>query len=205
MPKNIEVEIRGQLTKEKLEELKEKFSREGKKLTEKDRVIIAYSNFLPGSIENQTTDIRLRATNGVPEIIIKLGQWGGSDQREEISAFAQPGQFDSLVQIFKVLDLTKGMLCQRKIDVFEYQGVEFALVGVPNGHSYYFEAEKMVDENDDKDQATQEILNVCQNLGLQAFSQQEFFDYIHKLNKEINELFDADTCPKDYFKTRFGI
>jgi len=204
MQKNIEIEIRGPLSKAKFDELADKFSREGKIICEKDRILIDYSTFLPGSIEERKKDIRLRVTNGVPEIIIKLGSWGGSDQREEISVLTQPGQFDSLVQIFKALGLNKGMLCQRKSKVFEYQDIEFALVEVPN-HSYYFEAEKMVDENENKNSVTQEITNLCQSLGLRVFSQKDFFDYIHQLNNEVNEIFDSSISPKDYFKSRFNL
>ncbi len=198
---NIEIEIRGPITKKEYDDLIFKFEKEGKKTGEKDRVLIDYST---GEIENRKKDIRLRDTNGIPEIMIKLGAWGATDQREEISVLAQPKQFDSLVKAFAALGYKKGVLCHRKTKVFEYQGIEFALVEVPN-HSYYFEAEKMVDENEDKDKATQEILSVCQDLGLRSFGKKEFFDYIRQLNDEANEIFEAEKQPKDYFKNRFNI
>lgn len=201
---NIEVEIRGPISKNDYDNLIAKFEKDGKKIGEKDRILIDYSTFLPGGVENREKDIRLRSTNGIPEIMIKLGAWGGTDQREEISVLGQTGQFDAMVKAFAVLGYEKGMLCHRKTKVFEYQDIEFALVEVP-GHSYYFEAEKMVEDTEDKDKITQEILSVCQNLGLSAFNQKEFFDYIHQLNSETNEIFEFDKYPKDYFKKTFNI
>jgi len=89
MNKNIEIGIRGQLSKEKFEELIKLFEVEGKKITEKDRVLIDYSTFLEGGVENRRKDIRLRVTNGIPEIIVKIGEWGGAEHRKELSVLAK--------------------------------------------------------------------------------------------------------------------
>lgn len=204
MDKNIEIEIRGPLSKEKFNSLVSFFDKEGKKLTEKDRVLIDYSTFLEGGVENRNKDIRLRVTNGIPEIIVKLGKWGGSDQRKELSVLTNPNSFDTLVEIFGELGFVKGMLCARKSKVYEYKGVEFALVEVPN-HSYYYEAEKMAHENESAEQITEEIKKVCSDLQLEMFDQKTFFEYINTLNKEANEVFDYTAHSQNYFKNRFGL
>ena len=54
------------------------------------------------------------------------------------------------------------MLCVRKSKVYEYEGIEFALVEVP-GHSYYYEAEKMAHENED----AEKIIKFSKNKKLQ--------------------------------------
>src|SRR3989344_8782456 len=100
MDKNIEIEIRGPLSKEKFDNLVSLFEVEGKKITEKDRVLIDYSTFLEGGVENRQKDIRLRVTNGVPEVVVKIGKWGGSEHRKELSVFTKAGDFDTLVEIF---------------------------------------------------------------------------------------------------------
>ncbi len=204
MEKNIEIEVRGPLSKEKFESLVDLFEKDGKKTAEKDRILIDYSTFLEGGVENRKKDIRLRVTNGVPEIIVKIGEWGGTDQRKELAVFTKPGSFDTLVEIFAMLGFSKGVLCVRKSKVYEYKGIEFALVEVP-GHSYYFEAEKMAGENDDVNKITEEIKQVCKDLNLEMFDQQQFFDYINTLNKEANEIFDYQTYTPNYFKNRFGL
>jgi predicted adenylyl cyclase CyaB len=202
--KNIEIEIRGPMIKEKFVDLARLFEIKGKKIVDKNRVLIDYSSSLEGGIENRHKDIRLRVTNGIPEIIVKLGKWGGIDQRREISVLAKKGEFDALVEIFGELGFRKGVLCVRNSKVYEYKGIEFALVEVP-GHSYYYEAEKMASEKEDTSEITDEIVGVCKDLGLETFSQKQFFEYINKLNKEANEIFDYQTYIPNYFKDRFGL
>ncbi len=203
MDRNIEIEIRGPLTKENFDSLVDLFEREGKKIAEKDRVLIDYSTFLEGGVEKRKKDIRLRVTNGNPEIVLKIGEWGGAENRKELSVFTK-SDFDTLVEMFGELGFVKGMLCVRKSKVYEYQGIEFSLVEVP-GHSYYYEAEKMTLLSDNHAKITEEIQAVCKKLGLEIFNQKQFFDYINRLNKEANEIFDYNTYTPGYFKNRFGV
>ncbi len=202
MDKNIEIEVRGPLPAEKIEGLIGLLEKEGKKITDKDRVFIDYSTFLEGGVEDRKKDIRLRSTNGIPEIIVKIGEWSGTEQRKELSFFGKPDQFDNLVEIFAALGFRKGMLCVRKSRVYEYKGIEFALVEVPN-HSYYYEAEKMAGADEDGEKITEEIQKVCSELGLEMFDKKSFFEYIHKLNDEANEVFDYAEYTPNYFKNRF--
>jgi adenylate cyclase class IV len=204
MDKNIEIEIRGPLSKEEFDNLVKLFEVEGEKTSEKDRVLIDYSTFLEGGIEKRKKDIRLRVTNGVPEIIVKVGEWGGTEQRKELSAFTKPGEFDTLVEIFGELGFIKGILCVRKSKVYEYKGIEFALVEVP-GHSYYYEAEKMATNKENGDNLIKEIENVCKELKLSIFDKKQFFEYVNKLNKEANEVFDYRNYTSNYFKNRFNL
>jgi predicted adenylyl cyclase CyaB len=204
MDKKIEVEIRGPLSKEKFENLISFFESKGKKIMDKNRVLIDYSTFLEGGIKNRQKDIRLRVTNGIPEIIVKIGGWGGVEHRKELSVFTKPGEFDTLVEIFAALGFGKGALCVRKSKVYEYKDIEFALVEVP-GHSYYYEAEKMTDEKEDADKIISEIKNVCKELGLEVFDKKQFFEYVELLNKEANEVFDYVTYTPNYFKNRFSL
>lgn len=204
MDKNIEIEIRGPLSKKEFDSLVKFFEKKGKKKSEKDRVLIDYSTFLKGGVENRKKDIRLRVTNGIPEIIVKFGEWGGSEQRKELSAFTKPGEFDTLVEIFGELGFRKGMLCVRKSKVYDYKDIEFALVEVP-GHSYYYEAEKMATDGENGDKMIRQIKNVCKDLKLKVFNKKQFFEYIAKLNKESNEIFDYKNHTPNYFKNRFNL
>lgn len=204
MTKNIEVEVRGQLTAEEYERISSLLERKGEKKTEKHRLLIDYSTFLPGGIEKRTKDIRVRVTNGQPEIVLKLGSWGGTESRKELSVHPREGEFDTLVEIFGHLGYEKGILAVRNSRVYDYRGIEFALVEVP-GHSYYFEAEKMAHEHDDADAVLAELTSTCESLGLTVFSKEAFFDYIHVLNKEANDVFDFTTYTPGDFKKKFGV
>ncbi len=204
MKKNIEVETRGPLSKKEFQALVRFFSKHGVKKAEKDRVLIDYSTFLKGGVRNRQKDIRLRVTNNIPEIIIKVGKWGEKEQRKEIGIFTERGTFDTLVEIFGEIGLTKGMLCVRKSKVFDYKGIEFALVEVP-GHSYYYEAEKMAVGNKNLNKITEEVEKVCRDLGLKIFNKNEFFAYVVKLNKQANEVFEYKKYKYNYFKKRFNL
>ena len=201
MSKDIEVEISGPLSKEKNAELMEFFGKNGKKTNVKHRVLIDYSTFLGDGLRNRKKDIRLRITNGNPEIIVKLGDWNSSNHRKELSVFTEAGSFDRLVQIYAALGYEKGMLCERTTQVYEYNGIEFALVEVP-GHSFHYEAEIMSDEGS-VEEACAHIEEVCKELGLEIFTDQGYMDYIETLNKEANEVFDFKDYTEDYFENRY--
>ncbi len=156
-------------------------------------------------VKNIETDIRVRTTNGVPEIIIKLGGWGGVDEsRKELSVVGRKGEFDKMIQMMAALGHKQGIVAIRKGKIYDYKGIEFSLVEVPN-HSYYFEAEKMVSDEAEKKIAIKEIMKICGELKLETLTQQGFFDYIHELNTKVNEQFDYKNYEENYFAKRFGI
>ncbi len=204
MEKDIEIEIRGPLCRGEFDKLVRFLGVRGEKTAEKERVLIDYSTFLEGGLRERKKDIRLRVTNGIPEIIVKIGRWGEGERRRELSVTAGRGEFDKLVEIFGALGFQKGILATRRSKVFEYRGIEFALVEVPN-HSYYYEAEKMASKNEDADTITEEITGVCKELGLAIFSREQFFQYIDQLNREANEVFDYTKYTPGYFRNRFKL
>ncbi len=205
MKRDIEVEVRGLLTKSDFYKTKDFLEVNGVLKDQKRRILIDYSTFLPEEgIRDRKKDIRVRVTNGIPEIIIKLGSWGGSESRQELSFKGAEGSFDTLVQIFGHLGLKKGILAERKTLAYEYKEIEFALVEVP-GHSYYFEAERMAHSEDDFVKVEKEILNVCDELGLSVLSKDGFFEYIDVLNKEANDIFNFETSDDDFFEKMHNV
>lgn len=204
MSKTIEVEMRGKLDSSAIPELVEKILSNGEFVQRKERVLIDYSTCLPEQgIEGRKLDIRLRNTNKLSEIILKTGAWGGSDARREYSVKTNDS-FDTLVQIYKLLGLSKGVLCVRNIDVYTYKGVEIALVEVPE-HSYFFEAEIELAETEGTEKAQATLKEVLDELGLVTYTDAEYFAYIELLNKEANTIFDANQESETYFKDTFGI
>ena len=205
MAKNFEIELRGPLSSDAFNRLNDFLSKNGVLKEKRNRILIDYSTFLPDQgIKERTKDIRLRVTNKKPEIIIKVGNWGGSDHREELSVFAEEGSFDTLVKSFHVLGYSKGVLCVRNSSIYTYKDIEFAVVEVPE-HSYYFEAEKIVNSEPEKEEALHDIHAVCAELGLHFFDDANFFTYIETLNKEANEIFDFKNYTEGYFKARFDL
>lgn len=201
MTKNIEVEYSGPLTSKQAKDLMAFFDEHGEKVTTKHRVLIDYSTFLGDGLKHRKKDIRLRVTNGNPEIIVKLGDWTSSNHRKELSVFTESGSFDTLVQIYAALGYRKGMLCERTTEVYNYDGIEFAIVAVPSD-SFHFEAEIMSDENGIKF-ARNHIQEVCKKLGLEIFTNEDYIAYVERLNKEANEVFDFENYTENYFEDRY--
>jgi len=199
--KNIEVEIRGPLTKGDYFRLEKFLKKNGRFVQKKDRVLIDYSS---ESLESRENDIRLRVTNKIPEIVIKTGKLGGSDERQELSVLTKKDTFDNLVKIFAALGLKRGILCVRKGNIYKYKDIEFSVVEVP-GHSFYFEVEKLIRSDEDKEAAKLDLLKMCKQLKLKIFSDKTLFLYLRKLNSEANETFDFKNYKDNYFKQRFNL
>ncbi|MFA6519991.1 MAG: hypothetical protein WCT44_00080 [Candidatus Paceibacterota bacterium] len=205
MNKDIEVEVRGVLNEDKYNNAKNLFKEKAVFKENKDRILIDYSTFLEGQgIRDRQKDIRVRVTNGIPEVVVKLGSWGGSESRRELSFKGKEGEFETLVEIFGQLGFTKGTLAKRDAIVYDYKNVEFALVKTPGGH-YYFEAEKMAHGQEDFAKVENEIREVCQELGLNVIDKEGFFKFIDELNKTDNQIFDFGDFKVNYFKDKFGV
>ncbi len=199
----IEVELRGPMTRDCYERTKEFLEKHGSFIKQKKRLLIDYTTCRDeNSIVDRTSDIRLRVTNGTPEIIIKLGRWGGAEHREELSLLGHPGEFEKMVKMYAALGYTRGVLAIRSSRVYTYRGIEFALVEVP-GHSYYFEAEIMVSPQDNMKEVQENIRSVCTALNLSLFDDQAFFEYIATLNNEANEIFDFTQFREGYFEEKY--
>lgn len=201
--KNIEVEVRGPLTETQYKSLMKKFEKEGEFIEDKNRTAICYPDPQTGSlVEDCNIDIRVRNTNGTPELIVKQGKWGAVDEsRREFSLIGKEGQFNEMIEMLALMGFDKGVAVVRRGKVFKYQGVEFSLVEVP-GHSFFFEAEIMTGEGEKK-KALKEIVDLCRTLGLELFSEQGFYDYINVLNKEANKEFTFEDFSKTYFEDNF--
>lgn len=201
--KNIEIEFRGPLSKDEFTKLDKFLKQEGHFKLNKERILIDYSTFISTEgLKGRVNDIRLRVTNKIPEIIVKIGKMSEAESRKEISILANRGDFDKLVQVFAALGFTKGMLCVRRSRVYMYKNIEFSLVEVPN-HSFYFEAERLISSIRNKEQAQRDIRKVCKRLNLRLFNDKTLFSYIRKLNKEANEVFNFKNYKENYFKDRF--
>ena len=205
MKKNIEVEVRGVLDKDQYNKTKKLFKKIASFKENKNRILIDYSTFLPGEgIRDRQKDIRVRVTNGIPEIVVKLGSWGGSESRRELSFKGKEGDFETLVEIFGQLGFIKGTLAKRDALVFNYKDIEFALVKTPGQH-YYFEAEKMAHKEENFAKVENEIRKVCKELELETVDKEGFFQFIDELNKTDNSIFEFKDYKEDYFKDKFGI
>lgn len=201
---HIEVEVRGEISKEKFDELTNLFKQEGEFVERKERVLIDYSTSLPSQgIEGRTLDIRLRSTNGKAEIVVKKGSWGGSDARVESIARLAEGEFSSAVHAFALMGYTQGMVCHVINNVFVYQDIEFVLR--EQGPYFVVEAELLATDQAGADIARARLEEVCTILGIELFDDTAFYAFIEKVNTEVNNVYDFEKDGADYFRKRFNI
>lgn len=201
----IEVEVRGMI-KESFDEFVSRFRKIAEFKGEKQRISFVYfkhdMNVNAREILDYPIDLRLRVTNKKAEIIIKYGKWGGSDSREEYSVPIKLEDFESAVSLLKCLGWHKGLVAKTHTFVFEYKGIEFALVKY-HDKEHYFEGEKMVRDKKDIEKEKNKIISVCKELGLSLFGENDFIDYINHLNGNINHHFDFEKKDFSYWKGKF--
>jgi predicted adenylyl cyclase CyaB len=187
---DFEIELRGRLTSDKYQQIKIFLDKNGKFKGEKSRVFYDYSTFIPGEgLRGRTKDFRVRETNGQPEVILKLGNWQGSDRREELSVLTEKNSTERLLKIFGEMGFTKAIKGNRHAVVYDYNDIELSLIEVP-GHSYYFEAEIVAPADSDHDEVHKRIQDELDKLGLVPFGEDEFHEYIDQLNSESNEVYE---------------
>ncbi len=192
MIKKIEVEVRGPLSRKEYQDLQKVLLVEGELLSEKKRMLIDYSVFIPKQgIRNRDLDIRLRITNDESEVVIKKGAWKASDSREEVVVKLQKGEFGNMVKAYAALGYKKGVIAKNEYKIYKYKDIEFKLVYVPE-FEYFFEAEIGCQENEDTKNAREVIGQICNELNLKYYSDEEWFDFIERQNKAVNKVFDFD-------------
>lgn len=188
----IEVEHRGRLTSKKYEELLSFFNTEAKYIGEKKRFSIIYATSKKSVREDKDNpiDLKLRITNGQPEIALKYGKWSGNDARKEFGFHIDPDQYDDFVEFLKILGYSRAVLMANAKKDYLYKDIEFSLVEVPDW-GYYFEAEVLTDE-DKVDEANETISKEINKLGLKVLDEEDFYDLLDELNNRpgcrLNEI-----------------
>jgi adenylate cyclase class IV len=194
--KTIEVELRGPLNNESYFTLLNLLKSKGSFVSKQNRFLLDYSTFLEG-IGERKLDVRIRVTNGKVEIIIKKGKFGGTS-REEVSIFPEGGNFDSSLKLMSLLGYNKAVACNRGIERYLFDGVEFAIQDVNDFnkegivHSRFFEAEIMCSDENEKNIAVEKVQKLLSSINLNEFSEQEWNEYVKVMNNEANGVFDYE-------------
>ena len=178
----VEVEHRGRLSQERFLELKEYFSKNAKFIGRKKRFSIIYvtSEDFVREVKDDPVDLKLRITNGKPEVALKYGKWSGKDARREFEFKIEKEQFIDFAEFLKILGYKKAVLMANTKYDYLYKGTTLSLVEVPDwGH--YFEAEILVDENKIVS-ADQKVEKILSHLKLKVLNEEEFFELLDEFN-----------------------
>lgn len=177
-----EIELRGSLTPGQCTKLEQFLEKNGKLIKEYKRAQWCF-----GLSHDKKIDLRIKDTNGDHEFSLKVGKLGNKNRKEISVPFPEENMGQAL-EMLKFLGHREGVTFIRNARIFEYKGIEWALVEVP-GHSYYFEAEKLVNSKSEGTAAEKEIRQVSEELNLKVFTSKQTVDYIKILDLEANKVF----------------
>ncbi|MGC9049253.1 MAG: CYTH domain-containing protein, partial [Patescibacteria group bacterium] len=174
---DIEVEIRGPLTKKQFQNLKKFLTKNGKLIGRKSRLSLMYfRKQVPknvNAIKNDPVDLRLRITDGQATMVMKYGQWAGSDTRKEFEFPIEKNKFGQAIEFLKALGWTKTVVYATDASIYKYREVEFAVVEI-KGYGYVYEAEIMVKNKKEISAARKKIKTLCSKIGLREYRSGEF-------------------------------
>lgn len=205
MEEDIEIEYIGNLTKEKFLELQEKLKTDGEFLKQKNRVSFMYfRDYIPKDIfeiSNEDIDLRIRITNGIPELVIKKGLFTGSHSRKEVLIAFSMKDLEKYINFLSIFGWNIGVIYSTKTQAYKYKGVELSLVDIKN-YGYNFEAE-ILSNLKDTEKSKKKILSILNELGLSSFSEKELNNQCNSINN-IKELqFDFSKESFKQFKNKF--
>ncbi len=180
---NFEIELRGLMTKRERDKLEDFLIKNGKLVKKYQR-----TQWIFGLSHHKKIDLRVKETNQNYEYSLKVGKLGKASRREISIPFPKE-KADEALEFLKYLGKAKGLIAKRNATIYEYEGIEWALVEVPK-HSYYFEAEKLVSSEEEGAEAKREISRIVKSLELKLFNSTDYTEYLKKLDKESNKIFE---------------
>jgi len=201
----VEVEFMGSIDKKKFDELKLFFSKNGKFSKIKERISFMYfRDKIPkdlSEIKDEPVDLRFRITNKMPEIVLKYGNFSGSNARKEVSLEIKREEIENYIEFLHLLGWSIGVINATKTYVYDYQGVEYALVEIKD-YGYNFEAEILSDENF-VEAAKKQINQQLNLLDLKPFNEKELNQQCNAINNKKELQFDFSKQPFKHFRDRF--
>jgi predicted adenylyl cyclase CyaB len=160
--KNIEVEIRSFISKEKYEELLE-FFKKNSKFIEEDSQETHYFDC--------EQDLRIQKNSKGSKIWLKKGKIH-DDTREEIEIFTEGDKFEDLGKLFNALGNKLEIKWLRKRNEFDWDGIKVC-IDYTKGYGYIIELEKLSSE-EDKDKILLELKDKLNELNIPLTPREEF-------------------------------
>lgn len=178
--KNIEVEIRSFISKEKFEELL-KFFKQNAELVKED--------FQETNYFNCEQDLRIQKNNKGSKIWMKKGKIH-DDAREEIEIFTEGNQFENLEKLFNALGHNVEIKWLRERKQFNWGGIKTCL-DYTKGYGYIIELEKIGSE-ENKEKILEELKNKMNELKIPLTSKEEFNEKYSHYKQNWKELINGN-------------
>ncbi|MDP6642353.1 MAG: CYTH domain-containing protein [Candidatus Nanoarchaeia archaeon] len=174
--KNIEVELRSFITKEKYEELIDFFKQNAKFVNKDDQVTYYFDS---------KEDLRIQKNNFFSKIWLKKGKIH-DESREEIEIKFDKEDFEILEKLFLVLGYNIEIKWFRKRHSFKWQDI-VVMLDYTRGYGYILELEDKSSEQD-KDLILNKLKEKLNNLNIKLTPKEEFdkkFEYYKNNWKEL--------------------
>ena len=146
-------------------------------------------------IKEEDTDLRLRITNGAPEVVIKKGLFTGSHSRKEVSIDFPIEKIQDFIDFLLTLGWHLGVIYATEKFDYKYKDIEFSLVEIYD-YGYNFEVECLLD-TEGVENAKKKLSSVLDELKLNPFNENE-------LNKQCNEINNKKELHFDFSKESFN-
>lgn len=178
--KNIEIEIRSFISKEKYEELLTFFKQNAKFIKE---------DFQETHYFDCEQDLRIQKNNKGSKVWLKKGKIH-DDAREEIEIFTQNENFENLGKLFNALGHKVEIKWLRKRKEFEWGGIKVCL-DYTRGYGYIIELEKLGTE-ETKEKILNELKGKLKELDIPLTPKEQFDEkynnYKQNWRKLINDV-----------------
>jgi len=204
MPVSIEVELRGPLDSElrgrvfSAAAFHDLLIAQGAVMKGREKRLLLDLSTEP--IETRALDVRVRSINGRTEIVVKKGTISQS-AREESRVCLTKGQLHEAVRLCAMLGYSTAVACDRRRVKYQLEDIEFVVEEVrffsePDRlHSIFFEAE-VVSSTEGKEKAEAGLRDWLVMHELPIFLEDEFNEYVNKLNLEANFLYRVGHHPE---------
>lgn len=182
MKRQIEIEYRAKLSKEKHDSLHQFLYEKGEKLGEDDKNVFFFI------MENKLLKVTNNISKNNAKITLKLNEIGKGAAFEEIEFPISNNDVSKAVFLFKELGFIEVQESFQKRENFIYKDVEIALK-YSEMWKHHIELEIIISDESQKDLADKKIKNVADELGVIIMTEEELI----KFTKSKNEQYNDDT------------
>lgn len=190
-----EIEIRGQLSPKKFNQLFKLLTESGQISNHYHRLSIDLSagfDPLKKTWENPTgVDIRLKKSDNHEKITLKIGNYHELE-RKEIEIKLQTGQFLNALEMLEVMGYQNGMVYFWESWEFDYLGTEIKLSKYTDDY-FIFEIEGKINTN---------VNDIAKKLSLTPYTEDQYRHSIDWQNQNIHHLYSKDLVNK-YLQENF--
>ncbi len=174
--KNIEVEVRSFVTKEKYGEFLDFFKKEGEFVSEDSQETYYFDT---------KEDLRIQKNNFYSKIWLKKGEIH-DEHREEIEIKFDVEDFEKLEKLFLAMDLNVEIKWFRTRHTFKWGDVD-VMIDYTKGYGYVIELEKMATE-EEKEETFRILQQKLESLNIPLTSKKEFNKKYENYKKNWKEL-----------------